>query len=592
MKNKFLLTSILALLMGLSSFAQIITVSGTLTDVNQNPVPNQSIDWWFSPNAPIMGTTTGNFITDAQGSYNDTLAIAATFSQGWVLLGTVNCDGTMLYDTLMVSPATPVLTSQMIYCDTANSGTSTNCSAQFTHAVDTFGTIQFISTATGVAPYSYLWQMGDGSSSTSSNPLHYYNSFGTFSVCLKITDATGCTSTFCDSVVISSSANCSANFTYQSTGVANQISFTGNASGGISPYAFSWGFGDGNTATIGSPTHTYANSGTYIVVLTISDAAGCSATTTSTVITNSGGSTINGMVYTGDTLAAPSTVYLIEYDSTSGGILTAIDTTTIQQGFYSFSNVLPGDYLVKAALNVGPNGGTISYIPTYYMQGTPLFPFGSPFWSSADFVQPSAAGILFDIHMVPGVYTSGPGFIGGFVSQGANKTQGPGDGLENVLVLLLDNQDAPLAYTLTNSEGEFEFADLAYGSYKVYTEVTGISTQAVEVTIDAQNEIIDLVDIILNSNGVNGTVGISNNKLQMSKNSIRVYPNPSNNFITVGTSGFDNAKFSIQDVLGRTQLNGNVSSNQELNISNLENGLYFIAVTQNGKTIQSKFVKK
>lgn len=53
-----------------------------------------------------------------------------------------------------------------------------------------------------------------------------------------------------------------------------KIQFAGNASGGTAPYAYSWHFGDGGTSSLASPTHTYAAVGTYLAVLTVTDAKG------------------------------------------------------------------------------------------------------------------------------------------------------------------------------------------------------------------------------------------------------------------------------------------------------------------------------
>lgn len=44
---------------------------------------------------------------------------------------------------------------------------------------------------------SYLWNFGDGETSTEQNPAHQYNSTGTFNACLTVTNQFGCKSTFC-----------------------------------------------------------------------------------------------------------------------------------------------------------------------------------------------------------------------------------------------------------------------------------------------------------------------------------------------------------------------------------------------------------
>jgi PKD repeat protein len=51
------------------------------------------------------------------------------------------------------------------------------------------------------------------------------------------------------------------------------VQFSATVTGGTAPYTSSWDFGDGNKAS-GSltPSHTYANSGTYTVTLTVTDA--------------------------------------------------------------------------------------------------------------------------------------------------------------------------------------------------------------------------------------------------------------------------------------------------------------------------------
>ena len=64
-----------------------------------------------------------------------------------------------------------------------------------------------------------------------------------------------------------------------------KVSFTGSASGGTAPYAYSWNFGDGSaTSTSQNPGHTYSSAGTYTATLTVTDSASPAHKAASTVI--------------------------------------------------------------------------------------------------------------------------------------------------------------------------------------------------------------------------------------------------------------------------------------------------------------------
>ena len=54
----------------------------------------------------------------------------------------------------------------------------------------------------GTDPMSYSWSFGDGTGSTDPYPTHTYSGNGPYLMCLTIADATGCTSTTCDSISI------------------------------------------------------------------------------------------------------------------------------------------------------------------------------------------------------------------------------------------------------------------------------------------------------------------------------------------------------------------------------------------------------
>ena len=54
----------------------------------------------------------------------------------------------------------------------------------------------------GTAPFSYLWDFGDGNTSTLAAPTHTYATPGSYLICLTITDANGCIDTSCVSTSI------------------------------------------------------------------------------------------------------------------------------------------------------------------------------------------------------------------------------------------------------------------------------------------------------------------------------------------------------------------------------------------------------
>jgi PKD repeat protein len=152
-------------------------------------------------------------------------------------------------------------------------------------------TVSFTGSATGgTAPYSYSWNFGDGSAASSlQNPSHTYNSACTCTATLTVTDSSAPVKTATSSVTITVSAvgkplAATASATPTSGQVPLNVAFTGTATGGAPPYAYSWNFGDGSaTSTVQNPSHTYNSAGTYTATLTVTDSAAPVNTATSSV---------------------------------------------------------------------------------------------------------------------------------------------------------------------------------------------------------------------------------------------------------------------------------------------------------------------
>ncbi len=66
---------------------------------------------------------------------------------------------------------------------------------------------------------SFAWDFGDGNTSTAAYPIHNYNTYGTFQICLTVTDPNGCSNTYCDSLTVDSTGM----IIYRSTNVGFTI---------------------------------------------------------------------------------------------------------------------------------------------------------------------------------------------------------------------------------------------------------------------------------------------------------------------------------------------------------------------------------
>ncbi|WP_282116696.1 PKD domain-containing protein, partial [Cellulophaga baltica] len=126
---------------------------------------------------------------------------------------------------------------------------------------------------------TYAWDFGDGSTATTANPSHTFTTAGTYTVTLTITDDGTPVLTNTDTItIIVTDANQAptavATSDVTSGAPSLVVQFTGDTSsdpdtGDTLTYA--WDFGDGTTATIANPSHTFTTAGTYDVTLTVTD---------------------------------------------------------------------------------------------------------------------------------------------------------------------------------------------------------------------------------------------------------------------------------------------------------------------------------
>jgi PKD repeat protein len=130
-------------------------------------------------------------------------------------------------------------------------------------------------------PLSFSWNFGDGSTGgDSATQDHAYGAPGTYTVTLSVSDGTAGDSATASITVIN--RNPVAAFSVGTSDLTARFD-NGSSDPDGDPLTYAWNFGDGGTSTDASPSHTYANPGTYSVGLTVNDNHGGSAGTSQSV---------------------------------------------------------------------------------------------------------------------------------------------------------------------------------------------------------------------------------------------------------------------------------------------------------------------
>ncbi len=113
---------------------------------------------------------------------------------------------------------------------------------------------------------AFLWDFGDGITSTIQNPTHLYAAADTYSVTFRLCNSVGCDEAE-DVFVVQEAPE--AGFTYSVSLLT--VAFTNTSRNAT---AYLWDLGDGFTSTVEHPTHTYAAAGLYTVTLTATGRCG------------------------------------------------------------------------------------------------------------------------------------------------------------------------------------------------------------------------------------------------------------------------------------------------------------------------------
>ncbi len=133
---------------------------------------------------------------------------------------------------------------------------------------------------------SWLWNFGDGNTSSAQNPSYTFAAPGSYSVQLIATSAIGCKDTV--TKIVSVYPLPSASFTYNGQCLedgTNFIDISSPGSGNI--VSWLWNFGDGTTDTVKNPTHFYSSVQNYPISLVVTTSTGCIDTVSGIIGVNS-----------------------------------------------------------------------------------------------------------------------------------------------------------------------------------------------------------------------------------------------------------------------------------------------------------------
>ncbi|MDJ1484492.1 S8 family serine peptidase [Cytophagaceae bacterium YF14B1] len=123
----------------------------------------------------------------------------------------------------------------------------------------------------------WLWDFGDGTTSTEQNPAHTFTKQGTYIVSLQATNINGCIDMYSDTIQVTRTniANFSINKDTLDLTLNEMLKVTDSSRNAVK---WLWDFGDGTTSTEQNPAHTFTKQGTYIVSLQATNTVGNSDT--------------------------------------------------------------------------------------------------------------------------------------------------------------------------------------------------------------------------------------------------------------------------------------------------------------------------
>ncbi|PQJ09400.1 hypothetical protein CJD36_019340 [Flavipsychrobacter stenotrophus] len=352
---------------------------------------------------------------------------------------------------------------------------------------------------------------------------------------------------------------------------------------GETVYTGTWSVTPSSLATIDAYGNlTGVSAGAATVSYTTTGCGGvASATFPVTILPFDG---ISGQVnFTSGAYYGPVKVWLITYVAP---MLTAVDSVNLYASgtsvSYQFVGVSPNSYRIKAATS-DSLAGTTGYIPTYHTS--------SFYWNTADvLVHASGAGdINQDINMMAGTVTTGPGFVAGDVTAGANKGTSVGIPVNGMKMYILNATTMQLVQgTTTDATGHYTFSNIPVGqTYMIFPDsLNYLTTPCSWATLTAAAPSMTTASFKQNTVAKTITpIPVGVGSVSADAAAILAFPNPTNGHVNIAWTlpAAQQGTVSVCDITGREVYSNVIDMTAgagmgQVDISSLTNGLYTISV--------------
>lgn len=290
-------------------------------------------------------------------------------------------------------------------------------------------------------------------------------------------------------------------------------------------------------------------------------------------------------------------VWLITY-APGTSILAAIDSTFVTCSgtsvYYQFTGVPTDSFRVKAAIPDSAGVVITGPIPTYHDT--------SFYWDNASVIahDTMTSDLNENINMLYGTTTGGPGFIGGNLYTGANRSTSGGGGIPVVglhIVAMNTTTNTIAGMVSTDVSGNYSFSSLPYGTYTIFPDSLNYATTAyTDITISSSVPSVTGAGFIQHtiSNTITPIAEAVKN-VAVKTSTVSAFPNPTSGRLNIQwtENATEKGTVSITDVTGREVYNSKLSMSQgtgmtAIDLSALTNGMYLISIKSASLNYDSK----